>query len=138
MFPGKSPTLKDICADFDRINPDYFKSLDDKLDYCYREGFVIFLETVRRDHMEAWKKYHDFEVSFPRYINYIAARYGCYNILFSAAHQDSGRHKLTPVITLWYKRYGGLPFGQPVTSNNLLRQFAARLRELYLSALDEY
>ena len=37
-------------ANFDQINPEYFKSLDKKLDYLDSVGFVSFLETVRRDH----------------------------------------------------------------------------------------
>ncbi len=115
-LPGKAPTLGDVCADFDRINPEYFKSLDAKLEYCRAEGFVLFFETVRRDHIPTWMKYHDFNTSFPRYVNYIAARYGCFNIIFSAAHQDSGRYDLNPAITLWYERYGGMPFGQPVSA----------------------
>lgn len=116
FFPGKAPTLKNVCADFDRLNPLYFQSLDKKLDYCHDVGFVLFFETVRRDHIPSWKTYHDFNVSFPRYVNYLASRYGCYNIIFSAAHMDSGAHEIETAITLWNRRYGGLPFGQPVTS----------------------
>ena len=116
FFPGKAPTLKSVCADFDRLNPEYFKSLDNKLDYCYEAGFVLFFESVRRDHIPSWRTYHDFNVSFPRYVHYLAARYGCYNIIFSAAHMDSGAHEIETAISLWHKRYGGLPFGQPVTS----------------------
>ncbi len=115
-FPGKAPTLGEVCADFDRLNPAYFQSLDEKMEHISREGFVPFFETVRRDHIPSWRAYHDFETSFPRYVQYLAARYGCYNLLFSVAHQDSGAHRINEALNAWYHRYGGLPFGQPTTA----------------------
>jgi len=115
-FPGKSPSLGEICADFDQINPSYFQSLDKKMEYSAQEGFVVFLETIRRDHFPSWRAYHDFNTSFVRYIQYVAARYGCYNILFSLAHQDAGMYNITEALNLWFKTYGGLPFEQPTTA----------------------
>lgn len=110
-------------ADFDRINPDYFKSLDKKIDYLNSIGFVPFLETVRRDHGPSWKAYFDWPESFVRYIQYIAARYGAYNFIFSPVHLDwippvhslSGE-EFNEAIVAWYKKYGGLPYEQPTTS----------------------
>ena len=48
-------------ANFDRINPHYFRSLDRKMRLLAAEGFVPFLETVRRDHGPSWKAYFDFQ-----------------------------------------------------------------------------
>ncbi|MDT0651507.1 DUF5060 domain-containing protein [Autumnicola edwardsiae] len=36
-------------SDFNNINPEYFQSLDKKMQYMSKEGFVPLLETIRRD-----------------------------------------------------------------------------------------
>ncbi len=36
----------------------------------------------------AWKAYHNFNDSFARYLNYIKARYGTYNFIYSLTHND--------------------------------------------------
>ncbi|WP_020532566.1 DUF5060 domain-containing protein [Flexithrix dorotheae] len=112
----KSP----IIANYDRLNPEYFKSLDKKMKYLKKEGFVTFLETVRRDHGPSWKKYFDFKESYARYVQYIVARYGAFNIIFSGIHLDwiNENFCLPPddfneVLTYHYNKYGGLPYGQP-------------------------
>jgi hypothetical protein len=110
-------------TDFDQINPEYFKSLDKKIDYLNSAGFVPFLETVRRDHGPSWKAYFDWPGSFVRYIQYIAARYGAYNMIFSPVHLDwippvhslSGE-EFNAAIVEWYYQYGPLPYNLPVTS----------------------
>lgn len=110
-------------ANFDRINPEYFQSLDDKMDYLDSVGFVPFLQTVRRDHGPSWKAYFDWPGSFTRYIQYIVARYGAYNIIFSPLHLDwippnfslSGE-EFSEALIAWHEKYGPLPYGQPVTS----------------------
>lgn len=115
---GKGPL-----ADFDRINPSYFQSLDKKMDYLNSIGFVPFLETVRRDHGPPWKAYFDWPGSFTRYIQYIVSRYGSYNMIFSPLHLDwippvfslSGE-EFSEALNSWYLEYGPLPYGQPVTS----------------------
>ncbi|MGK7396915.1 MAG: apiosidase-like domain-containing protein [Candidatus Cyclobacteriaceae bacterium M3_2C_046] len=110
-------------ADFDQLNPAYFQSLDNKMDYLDSLGWVPFLETVRRDHGPSWREYFDWPGSFVRYIQYIVARYGAYNMIFSPVHLDW----IIPVYSLdgpefnealntWYQQYGPLPYGQPVTS----------------------
>lgn len=109
-------------ADFDKINPSYFQSLDKKMKYLDSQGFVPFLETVRRDHGPSWKAYYDWPESFIRYIQYIVARYGAFNMIFSPVHLDwippvyslSGE-EFNEAITDWYRQYGELPYGQPVT-----------------------
>ena len=110
-------------ADFDRINPVYFQSLDKKMDYLHTIGFVPFLETVRRDHGPSWKAYFDWPESFIRYIQYIAARYGAHNLIFSPLHLDWPAksfslpgNEFNDALIAWFNQYGPLPFGQPVTS----------------------
>lgn len=110
-------------ANYDKINPAFFQSLDNKMDYLHSVGFVPFFETVRRDAAPPWKEYFNWPDSFVRYIQYIVARYGAYNMVFSAIHLDW----IIPVFCLpaddfnealiaWYHEYGPLPYGQPVTS----------------------
>ena len=110
-------------ADFDRLNPAYFQSLDKKMDYLSSVGFVPFMETVRRDHGPSWKAYFDWPDSFVRYIQYIASRYGAYNFILSPIHLDwippvhslSG-DEFNEALLAWFDKYGPLPYGQPVTS----------------------
>ncbi len=79
VLPGKCQGMGDYCADYDQINPAYWQSLDTKYDYMWEQGFVPFMEAVRRDHGPSWKAYHTLNESYSRYLNYIAARYGVYN-----------------------------------------------------------
>jgi len=114
---------RDGLANFDRINPAYFRSLDRKLRHLADEGFVPFLEPVRRDHGPSWKAYFDFNVSYGRFAQYLIARYGAYNVVFSGIHLDwiPKDYSLTApewnaALTLQWKTYGPPPFGQPVTA----------------------
>lgn len=111
-------------ADFEKIIPAYFKSLDKKMQYLSDMGFVPLLETVRRDICPAWKAYSDdFNESYSRYVQYLISRYGAYNILFSGIHLDwiPRQYSLTAdefneALTYHLKKYGPLPFGQPHTT----------------------
>ena len=75
-------------ANFDRIVPAYFASLDRKMRHLSEQGFVPFLETIRRDNAPSWKRYFDFDESYSRFVNYLIARYGAYNLVFSGIHLD--------------------------------------------------
>jgi hypothetical protein len=120
-------------ADFDRINPEYFKSLDKKMRHLSDEGFVPLLETVRRDNCPAWKAYFDFNESYARYVQYLISRYGAYNMIFSGIHLDwiPKEYSLTALefnraLTYHFRKYGDLPFGQPHTTlinNSTYTQF---------------
>jgi hypothetical protein len=110
-------------ADFDRINPDYFRSLDLKMAILSDAGFVPFLETVRRDNAPSWKAYFDFNESFARFVQYLISRYGAYNMIFSGIHLDwipenysLTEHEFNEALTHHFNRYGHLPFGQPHTA----------------------
>lgn len=113
---------KKVIANYDRINPDYFKNLDRKINYMNEQGFVIFLETVRRDHGPSWKHYFDFKESYARYVQYIFSRYGTNNIIFSGIHLDwinddycLPAQEFNDVLTYHLEKYGSPPFGQPHT-----------------------
>jgi len=119
MMPGRDDGL----ANFDRINPAYFRSLDRKMRHLSAEGFVPFLETVRRDNCPSWQAYFDFNCSYGRYVQYLVARYGAYNLIFSGIHLDwiPKNYSLTAdefnaALTAHLANYGHLPFGQPYTT----------------------
>jgi hypothetical protein len=110
-------------ANFDRLNPAYFRSLDRKMRHLADQGFVPFLETVRRDCTPSWKAYFDFNASYARYVQYLIARYGAFNLIFSGIHLDwiPKDYSLTAdefnaALTFHHAKYGPLPFGQPLTT----------------------
>jgi hypothetical protein len=114
---------RDGLANFDRINPAYFRSLDRKMRHLATEGFVPLFETVRRDHGPSWKAYFDFNASYGRYVEYLVARYGAFNLIFSGIHLDwiPKDYSLTgdefnAALTQHWKTYGPLPYGQPCTA----------------------
>lgn len=109
-------------ANFDRINPAYFQSLDRKMRHLADEGFVPFLETVRRDNCPSWKAYFDFNESYARYVQYLIARYGAFNLVFSGIHLDwipknfsLTADEFNAALTHHFRKYGPMPFGQPFT-----------------------
>jgi len=108
---------------FDRVVPEFFQSLDRKMDLLSAQGFVPILETVRRDVTPPWKAYFAFDASYGRFLRYMIARYGAYDLIFSKIHFDIylPRYSLTAAelnaaITAEWRRDGPLPFGQPVTA----------------------
>ncbi|WP_221031916.1 DUF5060 domain-containing protein [Actomonas aquatica] len=110
-------------ADFDSINPAYFRSLDRKMQHLSEEGFVPFLETIRRDNAPSWKAYFDFNASYARFVQYLISRYGAYNMVFSGIHLDwipenysLTEHEFNEALTYHHQHYGPLPFGQPYTT----------------------
>lgn len=109
-------------ADFNRLNPEYFRSLDKKMAFLSKQGFVPLLETVRRDMGPSWDAYFDFKESFARYVQYLASRYGAYNFIYSVIHLDwipddfsLTADEFNEALTYHLQRYGPMPFGQPVT-----------------------
>ena len=118
---------------FDQIIPQYFQSLDKKMQYLSDVGFVPLIETVRRDICPAWNAYFDFNESYSRFVQYLISRYGAYNILFSGIHLDwiPKEYSLTAdefneALTYHLNKYGPLPFGNIHTTlinNSTYRQF---------------
>jgi hypothetical protein len=110
-------------ANFDRINPKYFASLDRKMRHLSEQGFVPFFETIRRDNAPSWKRYFDFNESYARFVQYLIARYGAYNLVFSGIHLDwipkdfsLTADEFNAALTYHFRKYGPLPFGQPFTT----------------------
>jgi hypothetical protein len=110
-------------ADFDRINPAYFRNLDRKVGHLVAQGFLPFIEPIRRDAAPSWKAYHDFNRSYARFVQYLVARYGAENILFSGIHLDWIPEKFglpaadfDAALTYRQERYGPPPFGQLMTT----------------------
>ena len=120
-------------ADFNRINPEYFQSLDKKMKFLSDQGFVPLLETVRRDVSPSWDAYFNFKENYARYVQYLASRYGAYNFVFSVIHLDwipddfsLTADEFNEVLTFHLEKYGPMPFGQPVTvliNNSTYTQF---------------
>ena len=118
LMPNRAPL-----SNFDRVVPQYFQSLDRKIRYLNDQGFIAMLETVRRDVTPSWDAYFDFKDSFTRFVQYIAARYGAFNLIFSRIHLDAipknaslSAKQFNEALTHHYKIYGPMPFGQPVTT----------------------
>lgn len=110
-------------ANFDRLNPAYFASLDRKMRHLSDEGFVPFFETIRRDNAPSWKRYFDFNASYGRFVQYLVARYGAFNLIFSGIHLDwipkdfsLTAAEFNEALTFHHRKYGGMPFGQPYTT----------------------
>lgn len=110
-------------SDFNRINPEYFKSLDKKMQYLSEQGFVPLLETVRRDVGPSWDAYFDFNETYARFVQYLASRYGAYNFVYSKIHLDwipeefsLTADEFNEALTYHLEKYGPMPFGQPVTT----------------------
>jgi len=110
-------------SNFDSINPLYFWSLDKKMQYMSEQGFVPLLETVRRDAGPSWNAYFNFNESYARYVQYLIARYGAQNFLFSGIHLDwipkdfsLTAKQFNEALTYHLRTYGPPPFGQMYTS----------------------
>ncbi|MDT0686619.1 DUF5060 domain-containing protein [Autumnicola psychrophila] len=110
-------------SNFNNINPEYFQSLDKKMQYMSKEGFVPLLETIRRDAGPSWNAYFNFKESFARYVQYLISRYGAQNFLFSGIHLDwipedfsLTAEQFNEALTYHLNTYGPPPFGQPHTS----------------------
>ena len=106
-------------SDFNHINPEYFKSLDKKMAFLSKQGFVALLETIRRDAGPSWNAYFDFNESFSRYVQYLMSRYGAYNFIFSGIHLDwipkefsLTADQFNEALTYHLQKYGPMPFGQ--------------------------
>lgn len=140
LVPGNQPTAKSMhdergyrpfeilpgpagLPDYDRIVPPFFRSLDRKMGLLNEQGFIAMLETIRRDVAPPWKAYFDFDRSYTRFVQYMVARYGAYNLIFSKVHFDIylPKYSITAAefneaLNYHYRKYGPMPFGQPVTS----------------------
>jgi hypothetical protein len=121
--PFKMLPDREGIPDYNRLNPSYFTSLDKKMDHLWNQGFICFLEPVRRDCCPAWGAYFNYKTTYARFVQYLIARYGAYNLIFSGIHLDiiPPRTSLpaedyNTALTWLNKTYGPPPFGQLITT----------------------
>lgn len=123
LFPGTVKGYENVVPDFDKINPEYFKYLDRKIDYLNEQGFTVFLEVIRRDVSQVWKRYCGWPDSYVRYIQYIFARYQANNCLYSPIHFDYIGNTILPreynePANMVVDKYGHPPFGTLLGTNS--------------------
>ena len=122
QFPGRVPGYEEMFPDVDRINPDYFRYLDRKIDYLNQQGFVVFIEVSRRDASLCWKKYYDWPHSYARFIQYVWSRYQANSVVLSPIHLDIisetvGPPEFMKAIREVMENYGPPPFGTLLSAN---------------------
>ena len=108
--------------DVDRVNPEYFRYVDRKIDYLNEQGFVPFIEVSRRDASLLWKKYYGWPDSYARFIQYIWSRYQANNTVLSPIHLDIISESVGPddylaAIKVVMEKFGPPPFGTLLSSN---------------------
>ncbi|TCL66427.1 DUF5060 domain-containing protein [Rhizobium sp. BK251] len=123
LFPGKVPGFEEVVPDYDRVNPEFFKILDRKMESIDDAGFVPFIEVARRDTGPAWKKYHDWPNSYVRYVQYVFARYQAQNAIFSPIHYDYylktiPAHEYNEPCNAVIEQFGRPPFGTLLSANS--------------------
>ena len=122
VFPGKVPGYENMFPDVNRVNPEYFRYLDRKIDYLNEQGFVPFIEVSRRDASLLWKKYYGWPDSYARFIQYIWSRYQANNTVLSPIHLDIISETVGPddylaAIKVVMEKFGPPPFGTLLSSN---------------------
>jgi Protein of unknown function (DUF4038)/Domain of unknown function (DUF5060)/Putative collagen-binding domain of a collagenase len=122
-FPGKVPGFESVFPDVDRVNPKYFQVLDRKIDYLNHHGFVPFVEVARRDTGQAWWKFHDWPLSYARFVQYVFARLQANITLLSPIHYDSWRATIpgrvyNEACNYVIDRWGRPPFGTLLSANS--------------------
>jgi len=122
QFPGKVPGYENVFPDVDRLNPEYFRYIDRKIDYLNRQGFVVFMEVSRRDASECWNKYYGWPDSYARFIQYVWARYQANHTVLSPIHLDIIQESITvpaflEAIHMVLQKFGPPPFGTLLSAN---------------------
>ena len=122
VFPGKVPGYENMFPDVDRVNPEYFRYVDRKIDYLNEQGFVPFIEVSRRDASLLWKKYYRWPESYARFIQYIWSRYQANNTVLSPIHLDIISETVGPedylaAIKVVMDKFGPPPFGTLLSAN---------------------
>jgi len=122
FFPGKVPGWENYFPDMERINPEYFKYLDRKIDYLNAHGFVPFIEASRRDASMLWFQYHPWPESYARFIQYVWSRYQAHITVLSPVHLDILDQTVSPAdyskaISLVKEKFGLPPYGTLLSSN---------------------
>jgi hypothetical protein len=123
LFPGKVPGYENLYPDVNRLNPDYFRFMDRKIDYLNEQGFIPFIEVARRDVSMCWKKYYGWPDSYARYIQYVWARYQANNCVFSPIHFDIDEDTIPAAdfnnaVAMVMDKFGPPPYGTLLSANS--------------------
>jgi hypothetical protein len=123
QFPGAVPGYEKHFPDLNRIVPEYFQSLDKKIDYLNAQGMIPFIEVARRDIGQAWKGHYAWPDSYTRFIQYVWSRYQANICLFSPIHFDTPAQSIATedwnvAANLVIDRYGHPPFGTLAGTNS--------------------
>jgi hypothetical protein len=123
LFPGKVPGYEQVFPDVDRLNPEYFRFLDRKIDYLNAHGIIPIIEVARRDATACWAKYYRWPESYSRYIQYVWSRYQANHCLYSPLHYDwvdmtAGTRQLNQAANRVIEHFGHPPFGTLVSCNS--------------------
>jgi len=122
LFPGKVPGYEQMFPDVDRINPEYFRYIDRKVDYLNAQGLVSYIEVSRRDASLCWKKYYPWPESYARFVQYVWSRYQANNTVLSPIHLDIISETVSPedylaAIRYVMEKFGPPPFGTLLSGN---------------------
>ena len=122
FFPGKVPGYENMFPDVDKVNPEYFRYVDRKIDYLNEQGFVPFIEVSRRDASMCWSRFYQWPDSYARFIQYIWSRYQANNTVLSPVHLDIiaetiGPDEFMKAIRMVFEKYGPPPFGTLISAN---------------------
>jgi hypothetical protein len=122
-FPGAVPGHEQHFPDVERINPEYFRTMDKKIDYLNAQGMVPFIEVARRDIGQGWRRYYPWPDSYTRYIQYLWSRYQANICLFSPIHFDTPSKSIpaddwNAAANAVIDRYGRPPFGTLAGTNS--------------------
>ena len=122
LFPGKVPGYENMFPDVDRINPEYFRYVDRKIDYLNEQGFVPFIEVSRRDASLCGRSIYGWPDSYARFIQYIWSRYQANNTVLSPIHLDIISESVGPddylaAIGVVMEKFGPPPFGTLLSAN---------------------
>ncbi|MCK5209852.1 MAG: DUF4038 domain-containing protein [Cyclobacteriaceae bacterium] len=121
FFPGKVPGYENYFPDMDRINLEYFKYVDRKINYLNANGIIPFIEVSRRDAGLCWFQYYGSD-SYVRFIQYIFSRYHANNTVLSPIHLDIIDETVSPddysaAVEKVKKEFGPPPYGTLLSSN---------------------
>ena len=122
LFPGKVPGYEQVYPDVDRLNPDYFRYMDRKIDYLNAHGFIPVIEVARRDMTSCWARFYSWPDSYSRYVQYVWSRYQANNCLYSPVHYDypqmtATTKQLNTAANRVIERWGHPPFGTLASCN---------------------
>jgi hypothetical protein len=122
-FPGVVPGYEQHFPDLQRINPEYFRTMDKKVDYLNAQGMIPFIEVARRDIGQGWRRYYPWPESYTRYIQYVRSRYQANICLFSPIHFDTPAKSIPTedwnvAANQVIEKYGRPPFGTLAGTNS--------------------